>query len=209
VRNDMNTLAPLEDLLRQAQRLQPSWERPEAFHIQKSSLVRGLKDLIASGNVSAPPVTPRLPLPTPAAPAPAPAPTPLRILAVSPATPTTTGPLTVTLSPDRVERLLDLATRPNPNRRRGYQKRLAGWLDSLDEQRGTLTLTGGDVLWLRRQLINGQGGGWQRAHVRIFTGSHAHFSNLPLQPRKKRSRRWGRRDAGRDAAAVGSASTGL
>jgi hypothetical protein len=58
-------------------------------------------------------------------------------------------------------------------------------------------LSGADVIWLRKQLVNGEGGGWQRHLRAIFADTCPAFANLPLRPRKKHSqrRRWGRKTA--------------
>jgi hypothetical protein len=179
----------LQSLLREAQRLQLSWQRPETFHIAKSNLVHGLRTLIASGKVAAnsPPARVSAPIPAPV-PALAPA-FPVRIRPVSPAPPA--AALTVTLSEAQFSRLIDLITRPNARRRRGFQTRLARWGTTIDMERRTVRLTADDVLWLRKMLINRSRGGYQWHLHAIFSGSCVHFTNLPIKPwpRRRQSQR--------------------
>jgi hypothetical protein len=53
MRNDMNALAPLEDLLHQVRRLRPCWDRPELFHIAKSDVISSIRSIIARGSAAA------------------------------------------------------------------------------------------------------------------------------------------------------------
>jgi hypothetical protein len=181
----MSALDPLQDLLRRAQRLHPHWTDPEKFFLARSDLVQGIKSLIATGSTTTPSPLPAPAPARPSAPPPAPSPTlPHRISPVSLA-----QPLTLTLPPARFALLLGLITAPNPRRRQGFQSRFARWLDAVDEVDHTIRLTGADVLWLRKMLINRGKGGWQLRLYRIFIDTHGHFSGLPIRPWPKRNRR--------------------
>jgi hypothetical protein len=98
-------------------------------------------------------------------------------------------PLVIRLPPDRLERLIGLLTAPNPRRRTGYQSKLARWLAALDVADRTLSLTGADAFWLRKQLINRRNGGWQHGLHKVFRDLHPHFANLPHRPWPKRQRK--------------------
>jgi hypothetical protein len=97
-------------------------------------------------------------------------------------------PLTLTLPPDRFILLLALITTPNPRQRRGFQSRFARWLEAIDEQGRTIRLSGKDLLWIRKLIIDRRVGTFQERAARIFAGTHAHFSNLPIKPWRKRNR---------------------
>jgi hypothetical protein len=183
MRNDMDTVSQLEDLLRQAQRLRPSWEKPELFHIAKSDLVRGLRDLIASGEAAAAsPVRTTAPMPVPLA-------LTSRIKPVVP-TPSATA-LTITLSEAQLVRLLDLATRPNRNRRQGFQSRFARWGATVDMEKSTVQITAADTLWIRKMITARRRGGYQAHVFRVFANTHALFTDLPERPWPRRDRSQG------------------
>jgi hypothetical protein len=179
MRNDMDVLIPLEDLLRQARNLHPHWRDPERFFLARSDLIDGIRHLIAASGTAVPPARP-------AAPAPVPGPLPMPLPRIPPVS---AAPLVLKLSPDRFERLLAQVTMPNPRRRTGYQSRFRRWLTAIDEAEHSIELTGNDVLWLRAQLINRRGGGFQHALHKTFAGTHVLFSNLPHRPWRKRTRR--------------------
>jgi hypothetical protein len=172
---------PLEELLRQAQRLHPSWEDPHKFHEAKSELVFGIKKLLAGSR-------------------PAPSPKPLGVLPVQTPAPTPTAspplsPLVFALPPERFERLLNLATAPTGRYHSGsYQAYARRWCDAIDAAALTITLTPADIVWIRRQISGRKGGGWQERIARIFVNTNPCFSNLPVKPRRKRSEQKRRAD---------------
>jgi hypothetical protein len=176
---------PLEELLRQAQRLHPSWQDPHKFHEAKSELVFGIKKLLA-GSRPAPPLPPKplgvVPVQT-SAPTPVPTATPLL------------SPLVLALPPERFERLLNLATAPTGRYRSGsYQAHARRWCNAIDAAALAITLTPADIAWIRRQISGRKGGGWQERIARIFVNTTPHFTNLPVKPRRKRSQQKRRAD---------------
>jgi hypothetical protein len=190
--------APLEELLRQAQRLQPSWQDPHKFHEAKSELVFGIKKLLAGGR-----------------PAPSLPPKPLGVVPVQTSAPTLTAmpplsPLVLALPPERFERLLNLATAPTGRYRSGsYQARARRWCDAIDAAALTITLTPADIAWIRRQISGRKGGGWQERIARIFTNTHPHFTNLPVKPRRMRSEQKRRTDRRGRKGVQGAAAAGV
>jgi hypothetical protein len=91
-------------------------------------------------------------------------------------------PLTLKLPAARFELLIALVTTPNPRNRRGFQSRFAHWLGAIDEQERTIRLSGRDVLWIRKLIIDRRVGTFQERAAGVFAGTHAHFANLPIKP---------------------------
>jgi hypothetical protein len=179
-RNHHDDNSPLEELLRQAQRLHPSWQDLDKFHEAKSELVFGIKKLLAGSRP-----TPPLPLGF----------VPVQTRAPGPTATAPLSPLVLALPPERFERLLNLATAPTSRYRSGsYQAHARRWCDAIDGAALTITLTAADIVWIRRQISGRKGGGWQERIARIFVNTARCFSNLPVKPRHKRSQQKRRAD---------------
>jgi hypothetical protein len=89
----------------------------------------------------------------------------------------------VALPQDRFERLLRLVNKPNGKHSSGgYQSRNRRWRSSIDEAARTIAIEADDLDWIRRQLQNRDGGGWQKHVYDIFNG--VIFTDLPVTPRR-------------------------
>jgi hypothetical protein len=67
----------------------------------------------------------------------------------------------------------------------GYQDRKEKWRTKINEPMRCIELDEDDIDWIKRQIINQHGGGWQSKIAVIFAGQHKEFSRLPIAPRKK------------------------
>lgn len=108
----------------------------------------------------------------------------------------TDAPIPVELPPDRWRRLIELVRRPTGKHDSGgYQDRLARWRSTMDHRKRMVPLTVrragralDDVTWIRHQIANQHGGGWQASVAAIFTGAHESFADVAIAPRAARKR---------------------
>lgn len=83
--------------------------------------------------------------------------------------------------------LIRLITHPDGKHESGgWQNRKRKWRGQISEADKSITLDPDDVDFIRRQLMNRKGGGWQKQMADIFAGRHPQFTRLPVTPRKKR-----------------------
>jgi hypothetical protein len=87
-------------------------------------------------------------------------------------------------------RLLRLITDPDPGHQGGgYQGRKRKWRSRINEALHSIELDADDVDWIRRQIMNRNGGGWQKKTADIFEDQHGLFFGLPIKPKKRSSER--------------------
>jgi hypothetical protein len=184
----MSTPDPLQNLLRQVERLWPDWTDQRAFHEGKSEVIGTIKSLIAAGGVPSPPSPAPPPhcRPTPtSAPTRARAQTPPR----APAPPRPRPNLLITLPADRHLLLLGMATEPSRSgfrpHRGSFQDRCRGWADAIDERTLTLVLSPSEGDWIVRQIKGRRRGGYQGRTAAIFMDVHPAFAHIPALPRRR------------------------
>jgi hypothetical protein len=91
--------------------------------------------------------------------------------------------------------LLKLITDPDPGHQSGgYQSRKRKWRTRINEALRSIELDPDDIEWIRRQIENRKGGGWQAKVSAIFAGQHPLFSRIPAKPRKRPEDRKHRKD---------------
>jgi hypothetical protein len=89
------------------------------------------------------------------------------------------------LEPTNFERLVKLVTDPEGRLvSGGYQSRKRKWRPRINPAMHTIELDMDCVGFIQRQIINRNGGGWQKKVADIFTGQHPLFSGLPILMRK-------------------------
>ena len=94
--------------------------------------------------------------------------------------------LVLTLRGGNWTRLLTLITKPDGKHASGgWQNRKRKWLTRINEAAKSIELDPDDIDFVRRQIINQHGGGFQQHFTDIFAGQHPQFSRLPIAPRKK------------------------
>jgi len=94
--------------------------------------------------------------------------------------------IVVRLTASRWDLLMRLVTQPDKKwDTGGYQGRKEKWRSRMNAEAKSIELDADDIDWIRRQIINRDGGGWQRQVAAIFAGQHLLFSGLPRKPRKK------------------------
>jgi hypothetical protein len=86
-------------------------------------------------------------------------------------------------------RLLKLVTTPSTRSDGGWQMRKRKWMTRVNEATKSIELDPDDIDFIRRQIMNMKGGGFQRQFYDIFAGQHPQFSRLPIAPRKKPEQR--------------------
>jgi hypothetical protein len=94
--------------------------------------------------------------------------------------------IVLALPPWSFARLLRFITDPDPGHQRGgYQDRKTKWRTRINEPLRSIELDPDDIEWIRRQIENRKGGGWQQKTADIFAGHHALFSRIEAKPRKR------------------------
>lgn len=94
--------------------------------------------------------------------------------------------LVLTLRKPLFDLLLRFITDPDKKHTSGgYQNRKTKWRVQINEAKRSIELDEDDIEWIKRQIINKKGGGWQSDIADIFQGQHPVFSRLPIAPRKK------------------------
>jgi hypothetical protein len=92
-------------------------------------------------------------------------------------------------------RLLKLITDPDPGHQTGgYQGRKRKWRTRINEALRSIELDPDDIQWVRNQIENRKGGGWQKKITDIFAGRHPLFTGIPAKPRKRPEDRKHRKD---------------
>jgi len=82
--------------------------------------------------------------------------------------------------------LLTLITKPDGKHKSGgWQNRKRKWLTRINEAMRSIELDADDIDFVRRQIMNKNGGGFQQKFYDIFAGRHPQFTRLPIAPRKK------------------------
>ena len=82
--------------------------------------------------------------------------------------------------------LLTFITDPDPGHQTGgYQGRKRKWRTRINEPLRSIELDPDDIEWIRRQIANRKGGGWQSKVANIFRGQHKLFTRIRTKPRKR------------------------
>ena len=91
--------------------------------------------------------------------------------------------------------LLKFITDPDPGHQSGgYQGRKRKWRTRINEASRSIELDPDDIEWIRRQIANRKGGGWQAKVRDIFAGQHALFTGIRAKPRKRPDQRKHRKE---------------